>query len=209
MSINKSAIDSYKKREEAFWRNLGKQETSELVSNGLDPTSLLFYGELTMAAIGLRSCVLFSFLGPKVTHMYMSQVVGRGDPWVDLGLKFGGIDKELGSPDMHLLGTGYAVATKHSLSGEVMEWLTGKRGRKISDDTLALFLDYPVPLPPLGSGEVIEVAYVDMQSNGDAVVVMTYCALKSQLDTVNSHFKRYRQALDGLMDLRIAFNTIG
>ncbi|KAJ9087878.1 hypothetical protein DSO57_1028794 [Entomophthora muscae] len=102
------------------------------------------------------------------------------------------ISRELQSPEISLQGCWVFYNTAHQLFPKIDSILLNQRCLEITEDTLALLLDYPGSLPRSQTeiSTMLRVGYVETSSE---YWLTTYAGQSRQLSAIQDHFHTYRQ----------------
>ncbi|KAG2174723.1 hypothetical protein INT43_005781, partial [Umbelopsis isabellina] len=202
------------KLEQEFFPTLSPAQIKALTYNGsLETRDSHLYGEFAFLASGLKPCLLICFPDPKLNRFYTEQVVNKAIE-NSQNLQCYSIQRDIISDEMNLRGTSIVVNRDTTHASQIVKLLEDETFNSISEDKLAVFLDYPGSLPSSAEelDSMLEVAYLDatrqvnwlIRSSEDPIIVTTFAAQESEVDKVKEHFQRYRaKMLEMNIDLQI------
>jgi hypothetical protein len=207
----KQAFEYFNLLEQQFWKNLDKSPVDFITFQGdLKPEDMLIYGELGFALLGLKPCVLVEFRDAKVNKVYLETVIQP----VLFALKKKTLDyhiiKNIKTPESNLDGCILVYSTDkirtHHIQSELSSILTEKISEKkpISEDIMALLLDYPGHLPSCEKEipTMQSVIYFHDRPNNKGLIALTSFAIQnSEKEKTLEHFKKYATTCKDMLDI--------
>ncbi|KAI9252206.1 hypothetical protein EDC94DRAFT_621151 [Helicostylum pulchrum] len=190
----KQAFEYFNLLENQFWSALDESTIKHITYEGdLKPQDMLLYGEFGFALIGLKPSVLVEFRDPAINLLYLETVIQP----VLFALKEKTLNyhtiKDIKTPESDLNGCIliYSIAMATNLP-ELSIVLQATR-KFISEDTMAVILDYPGHLPR-SEREIPtmkSVIYFSNKPNVELIALTSFAVQDSEKEATLSHFKRY------------------
>lgn len=209
----KQAFEYFSLLEQQFWKNLDKSTIDHITFQGeLKPEDMLLYGEFGFALVGLKPCVLVEFRDEKTNSLYLETVI---EP-VLYALKEKALTyqtlKNIKTPESNLDGCiliySNVTATTQHLENELSNILLGNKNgdKSISEDTMALLLDYPGHLP-ISEKEIPtmqSVIYFHNRPNNKELLALTSFAIQNnEKERALEHFQRYSTTCKIRLDIEL------
>ncbi|KAJ2955497.1 hypothetical protein NQZ79_g8512 [Umbelopsis isabellina] len=193
--------------EQEFFATLSPAQIKALTCNGsLETRDSHLYGEFAFLASGLKPCVLICFPDPELNRLYAERVVNKA---IDHCQNFQSysIERDIVSDEMNLGGTYMVINQDNSHASQIVKLLEDETRNNISEEQLAVFLDYPGSLP--SSAEELD-SMLEVASSEDPIIVTTFAAQESEVDKVKEHFQKYRSKMSEMnIDLQILIRKPG
>lgn len=149
--------------EQKFFSTLSPAQIKALTCHGsLETRDSHLYGEFAFLASGFKPCVLICFPDPELNHLYTEQVINKAIE-KSQNLQCYSIQKDLISDEMNLRGTCMVINWDNTHAPHIVKLLEDETCNSISEEQLAVFLDYPGTLPSSAEelDSMLEVAYLD------------------------------------------------
>lgn len=198
----KQAFEYFGLLEQQFWKKIDEKLLKDITFQGeLKPEDMLIYGEFGFALLGLKPCVLVEFRDARVNKFYLETVIQP----VLFALKEKTLDylviKNTKTPESDLDG---CVFIYSKTASDLSNMLTDKE-QMISEDTMALLLDYPGHLP--SSEEEIptmkSVIYFHNRPNKQLVALTSFAIQITEKEKTLEHFREYYSACKEILNIEL------
>jgi len=188
--------------ESEWWQKVDPDIISSLQSEGLDPSMMMFSGEILFLILQLKSVVIFSGIPSELQKSFITSVLENTaflKSFQTISL-FTLSDKKR-SPNFGLSGSLVLVNNSHPLRNTVVAKLLNETDELISEQDMATILDYPFSIPedPEQYIEMLEVGY----ATANDVLLMSYGIPADKFIISKRHFDKYSSAVSSFMKLTL------
>eukprot|EP00735_Rhodelphis_limneticus_P003961 TRINITY_DN15504_c0_g1::TRINITY_DN15504_c0_g1_i1::g.30440::m.30440 TRINITY_DN15504_c0_g1::TRINITY_DN15504_c0_g1_i1::g.30440 ORF type:complete len:224 (+),score=13.98 TRINITY_DN15504_c0_g1_i1:97-768(+) len=200
--------------EKNWWNRQSTSILEHLRESGLDPNQLAFFGEILFFLLGMKGAVIFTGLPDVLVPSYIKEVLEPSN------IIQTAIMSNISStypvlarihPSVMTQSTDFGNALilynpEHHVIAEILRFFLSPQNDFISEDVLALALDYPVSLSEIPAEpdelRTIEVGYLDQQSN---ILLTSYAStsVPEHRKKVSEHFSLYQERTKPIFSLAI------
>ncbi|ETW00433.1 hypothetical protein H310_07063 [Aphanomyces invadans] len=197
---NMTCVQKWRELETRWWRGVPHETTQAMIENGLNPSSMAFYGEVYFTLTGLKPCVMLTGIPLAWRSSFLQSVIECSGV---LGLKSLSLVTvgPVSTMSFAFAGTIALVNTNHPLASEIVTAVSTEMPLRLTETAVARWLDYPVALDTC-TDSMVEVGYFDSTTNQ---LVTSYCASlrdRGHQRQIQDHFERYAETLGSMMLLR-------
>lgn len=201
----KQAFEYFDLLERQFWKNIDKSALDAITFKGeLKPEDMLLYGEFGFMLVGLKPAVLVEFCDEKVNILYLETVIQP----VLFALKEKTFDfcviREVKTPESNLHGC--LLVYNDTLCNHDLSSIVSNSVRTVSEDTMAVILNYPGSLPKSEKdiSTMLSVMYFHERPTDKGLVLLTSFVIQvSEKEKTLDHFKRYQQFCKNRLNIKL------